>query len=138
MPSWFQSTLPWVHLVGRALFSLFCICYGLRHLLAMDRTATYFESKNVPGPKPVAAVTGVMLLVGGVFVLLGWHRFIGAGLLFLVLFPAGWALHPFWTESDPLTRENEMAHFMKVLALAGASLLVVYYGSPSWPLSLGR
>ena len=71
------------------------------------------------------------------FILLGWHRFIGAGLVFLVLFPAGWALHPFWKESDPVARQNELAQFLKALALSGAALFMAFYGGTVWPLSLG-
>ena len=87
--------------------------------------------------KPIFTM-GLMMLVGGVFILLGWHRFIGGGLVFLAIFPAGWALHPFWKEQDPAKRLEEMAHFFKALAMAGAALLVAYYGGAYWPLSLGH
>jgi len=136
MPDSFYVVYPWIHVVARVLFSLFCIVFGSRHLFGAEVPA-YLQSKGVPGPKPVSVVTGLMLLVGGVFVLLGWHRFIGAGLVFLVLFPAGWAVHPFWTVDDPTKRQDEMAHFFKVLALAGASLFIAFYGGSEWPLSLG-
>ncbi len=128
----------WMHLTGRILFSSFAIFFGLRHLLRMRVTAEFFESKAVPGPKPVALVTGLMLLVGGVFVLLGWRRFVGAGLLFLVLFPGAWALHSFWTETDPAKRMNEMGHFLKTLGLAGAALLFAYYARGPWPHTLAN
>ena len=138
MPEAGVAAYPWIHLTGRVLFSGFVVLFGLRHLLGLKVTARYFERKGVPGPLPVAVVTGLMLTVGGVFVLLGWHRFIGAGLLFLVLFPGAWALHPFWTESDPDRRQDEMAHFFKTLGLAGASLFIAYYGGTGWPLSIGH
>lgn len=133
-----EQVWTWMHLVGRILFASFAIFFGLRHLIGMRVTARFLESREVPGPKPVAFVTGIMLLVGGTFVLLGWHRFIGAGLLFLVLFPGGWALHAFWTESDPADRMDQMGHFMKTVALAGAALIFAYYAAGPWPLSLGN
>ena len=74
-----ESIFPWLHLVGRILFSLFLIVFGLMHLFS-PRVAEYFDSKEIPGPRVVASAMGVMVLVGGVFLLLGWHRFIGAGL----------------------------------------------------------
>ncbi len=138
MPEVGVLAYPWIHLAGRVLFAGFVVLYGLRHLFSLKTTARYFERKRVPGPIPVAIATGLMLTVGGVFVLLGWHRFIGAGLLFLVLFPGAWALHPFWTETDPERREDEMAQFFKTVGLAGASLFIAYYGGSAWPLSIGN
>jgi putative oxidoreductase len=131
-----ESVYPWLHLVGRVLFASFLIVFGLLHLTSHG-IADYMRRKDVPGPKVVAWATGLMVLVGGVSILLGWHRFIGAGLVFLALFPSGWALHPFWTVSDPEVRQSEMAHFLKALAIAGAALLIAFYGSTPWPLSLG-
>ncbi|MDH3497477.1 MAG: DoxX family protein, partial [Gemmatimonadota bacterium] len=81
--------------------------------------------------------TGLMILVGGVTVLLGWHRFIGAGLLVLFLVSTAFLMHPFWKEQDPTARMNEMAHFQKDLAPAGAALLLAYYAGWPWPFSLG-
>jgi putative oxidoreductase len=131
-----ESIYPWLHLAGRVLFASFCVVFGLRHLFS-PQVPTFMESKGVPGPRVVSWATGIMVLVGGVVILLGWHRFIGAGLVFLVLFPAGWALHPFWKESDPVARQNELAQFLKALALSGAALFMAFYGGTVWPLSLG-
>jgi uncharacterized membrane protein YphA (DoxX/SURF4 family) len=133
MPEWI---FPWMHLSGRVLFSLFLVVFGLMHLFS-PKIAEYFGTKEIPGPRVVAWAMGAMVLVGAVFLLLGWHRFIGAGLVFLALFPAGWALHPFWKETDPAIRLTEMAQFFKVLALSGAALFMAFYGGTVWPLSLG-
>lgn len=137
MPDAVWQYWPWLHLAGRTLFGSFFVVFGVMHLARLGRIAAYFERKGVPGPRPVAVVTGIMLLLGGAFVALGWHRFVGAGLLFLLLFPGAWALHPFWNESDPDTWLSELAQFLMTLALAGAALFVAYYGYESWPLSVG-
>ncbi len=126
-----------MHVVGRALFGGYFIMRGMNHLMKLNNTSAYVASKGVPAAKPATTVAGVMILLGGVFVLLGWHRFIGAGLLCLVSLAAAILLHRFWQESDPATKGNEAAHFLKDLALAGAALLVAFYSSPSWPGSLG-
>jgi putative oxidoreductase len=137
MPEYMWSVYPWVHLSGRVLFSLFCILFGLMHMFGSGVPA-YLQEKGIPGPKVVSAAMGLMMLVGGVFILLGWHRFIGGGLVFLAMFPAGWALHPFWKEQDPTKRLHLMSHFFNALAIAGGALLVAYYGGAYWPLSLGH
>lgn len=138
MPEQALTLWPWMHLVGRIGFSLFFIVFGLNHLLSPGEVVGYFRDKEVPGPRPVAAATGLMLLAGGVLVLTGWSRFIGAGLLFLVLFPGAFALHPFWRETDPATRLSERAQFFMTLALAGAALMIGYYAHTQWPLAIVR
>jgi len=128
---------PWMHLVGRILFSMIFIASGLNHFFKLNEGAAYAQMKGVPAPKLATVVSGLMILVGGVLVLLGWHRFIGAGLLVLFLLPSAFVMHAFWKESDPMMMQNEMAHFMKDMALAGAALLIAFYGGGPWPMSLG-
>lgn len=60
-----------------------------------------------------------------VLVLFNWHRWIGAGLLFGIIFPAPFFLHHFWNETDSYTRLSEFAHFIKDISLAGAALLLL-------------
>ncbi len=132
-----EALYPWMHLVGRILFSMVFIGSGLNHFLKLKESTAYAQSKGVPAAKLVTLVSGLMILVGGVFVLLGWHRFIGAGLLVIFLVPTAFVMHAFWRETDPMMMQTEMSHFMKDLALAGAALLVAFYGGMSWPMSLG-
>ncbi len=137
MPDELWVLYPWMHLTGRVLFSLFFLVFGLSHLVRLPQAAAYLGRKGVPGARPVAVVTGLMLALGGAFVLIGWSRFIGAGLLFLVLFPGAFALHPFWSERDPTAHRSEMAQFFMTLGLAGSALVVAFYGYQPWPFSLG-
>jgi uncharacterized membrane protein YphA (DoxX/SURF4 family) len=132
-----EELWPWMHLIGRILFALVFIGSGFGHLMQLDNTATYAKSKGVPAPKAAAAVTGLMIIAGGLSIALGWHRFIGAGLLVVFLLPAAFMMHAFWNVQDPMARQNEMAHFMKDIALAGAALFIAFYAGHPWPLSLG-
>jgi len=43
-------------------------------------------------------------------------------------------MHRFWGLQDPMMAANQMAHFFKNIALAGAALIIIYFGSG--PLSL--
>lgn len=137
MPDSAVQFYPWAHVIGRVLFSMLFIVTGLNYLMTLSDTAARAGSKGVPAPKIASAVTAIMVLAGGLFVLIGWTRFIGAGLLALVLVPKSLLMHPFWKEQDPLTRRNETSHFLKDLALAGAALLVAYYAGWDWPMSVG-
>ncbi|MBI2536060.1 MAG: DoxX family protein [Gemmatimonadetes bacterium] len=131
-----------MHLVGRILFATVFIASGVGHLTKTAGMVGYAQSKGAPAPKIVVPLTGVVIIVSGVLVVLGWHRFIAAGLLFLFLVPTAFVMHAFWKETDPMARGNEMAHFQKDLALAGAALLLAYYAGGvgdcwTWPMSLG-
>ena len=126
-----------IHVVGRVLFSMMFIMSGMNHLMKLNDTSAYAKSKGVPAPKVLTVVSGLMIMVGGVLVLLGWHRFIGAGLIAIFLFLTAMIMHAFWKETDPAARMNEMAHFMKDMAMAGAALLIAFYSGTVWPMSLG-
>lgn len=132
----FEALYPWMHLVGRLLFAMLFVSSGIAHLTNKGMVG-YAQSKGVPAPAVMVPLTGVMILVGAVLVALGWHRFIGAGLLVLFLVPTAFVMHAFWKETDPMAKMGEMVHFQKDLALAGAALLAAYYAGWTWPMSLG-
>jgi putative oxidoreductase len=132
-----EALYPWMHLVGRICLSLIFINSGITHLTQMSATVGYAQSKKAPWPKATVPLTGVMILAGGILVMLGWHRFIGAGLLFIFLILAAYFIHAYWKETDPMARAGERAHFFKDIALAGAALLLAFYARYPWPLSLG-
>jgi putative oxidoreductase len=128
---------PWMHLVGRICLGFIFFASGINHFTGVNAMTGYAQAKGVPFPRVMVLLSGAMIFVGSVLVVLGWHRFIGAGLLFIFLILAAVMMHAFWKENDPVTRAGERAHFLKNLALAGAALLVAYYAGFPWPMSLG-
>ncbi len=137
MPEALFPLFPWMHLIGRVLFSMLFIGSGLNHLLKVNDMAAYAQIKGMPAPKAATVISGLMILVGGILVLLGWHRFIGAGLIVLFLLPSAFLMHAFWKETDAAMMQVEMSHFMKDLALLGAALFFAFYSGMPWPMSLG-
>jgi putative oxidoreductase len=132
-----EALYPWMHLVGRILFSMVFILSGINHLTNLKMMTGYTQSKGLPAPKAVAAVSGVVIIVAGALLIVGHTRFIAAGVLFLFLLGTSFIFHPFWKETDPMAKMNEMTHFLKDMALAGAALFIAYYGGHPWPMSLG-
>lgn len=128
---------PWLHLVGRILFTMIFISSGINHFTKLGPMAAYAGSRRVPMPKVTVPITGLIALVGGVLVLLGWHRFIGAGLLALFLLLTAFLMHNFWIDTDPMRKQTEMVQFMKNIALTGAALFIMVYSGMNWPMSLG-
>ncbi len=133
----FAALYPWMHLIGRILLALVFVYSGIGHLTQTKAMVGYAQSKNAPAPNITVPLSGIMIIVGALLVLLGWHRFIGAGLLVIFMVPTAFVMHAFWKVTDPMARVGERAHFLKDLALAGAALLLAFYGGGPWPMSLG-
>ncbi|MEX1137754.1 MAG: DoxX family protein [Bacteroidota bacterium] len=128
-------------LVARILFSMVFIANGLMgHFGSLDAMAQYAAMKGVPAAEITVILTGVMIVLGGLSILLGVYVRIGALLLVLFLVPTAFIIHDFWTLEDPMARMNDMAHFMKDLALAGAAFLIWYFERKAgpFPLSVGK
>jgi hypothetical protein len=61
-----------------------------------------------------------MAVAGGLSVALG------ALLILAFLLPVAFFMHAFWKETDEQAKANQMAHFMKNMAMAGAALVILY------------
>jgi len=122
-------------MLGRALFGGFFTYYGVNHFLNLGMMAQYAASKGVPSPELAVLVSGALLVVGGLSVLFGLWPQVGAACLGLFLVGVTPVMHNFWDMADPTLRMNEMAHFMKNVALLGGVLVTVGVLRP-WPYSL--
>jgi putative oxidoreductase len=126
--------MDFVPLLGRILFSVIFLMSGVGHFFQYRGIVNYATAKGAPTPEIMVPVTGLMMLVGGLSVLLGFKARWGALLLLLFLLPAAFLIHNFWTIADPAMSQGEQAHFFKNVALAGASLLIMYFGSGPYSL----
>jgi len=113
-----------VLILGRVLFSLLFISSGVAHLTKLEAMTGYAQYKKVPAAKLSVIVTGLMLIIGGLYVALGIYADLGALLLSIFLLLSAFKMHDFWTVTDSQAKQSEMTSFMKNLALAGASLII--------------
>ena len=112
-------------LLGRIVFSLVFLLYGVRHLTQTEGSAGYAAYKKVPSPRMMVLFTGVAMIAGGLAIVLGiWMDLAALGIAIFVL-AAGFFMHRFWEETDDQTRQIEMAQFMKNVSIAGAALILV-------------
>lgn len=118
--------MDWIYLIGRVLFSLIFLLSGVSHFTQLDAMSKYAASSGVPAPKLSVAVSGLMVLAGGLSVLLGLYMEIGAWLIVLFLLPVAFMMHAFWKVGDPMQRATQQAHFMKNVALAGAAMILYW------------
>jgi len=130
-----------VLLIGRIVFSFFFMFSGFNHLTKLSMYAQYAGASGVPAPTVLTAVSGVMLLAGGLSILLGVQARWGALLIAVFLVTAAFTVHKFWGIADPMMAANQAAHFWKNISLTGACLLIYAFATvyPSrWPYSIGR
>ena len=130
-----------VLLIGRVVFSFFFIYSGFNHLTKLSTYSQYAGASGVPAPTLLTAVSGLMLLAGGVSILLGVKARWGSLLIAAFLIPAAFTVHKFWGISDPMMAANQAANFWKNIALAGAALMIFGFATlypMRWPYSLGR
>lgn len=119
-------------LAGRQLFSIIFIIASAGHFspAVIESAARH----GVPMPEVLVPLSGMIALVGGLSVLLGFQTRIGAGLLVIFLVPVTVMMHNFWASTDPLTHQIEQAMFLKNLTMLGGALVISYFGAG--PLSL--
>jgi putative oxidoreductase len=115
-----------VLLVGRILFVFLFLGSAFGHLTKTKDMAGYTASKGVPAAHAMTLLSGVVILLGALFVLLGLWGDLGALLLVLFLLPTAVLMHGFWKESDPMAKQMEMIQFNKDVALAGAALAFIW------------
>jgi putative oxidoreductase len=121
----------WV-LVGRVLYSLIFMVASLGHF--SQGTINYAAAHGVPLATVAVPVSGILALLGGLSVALGYKARWGAVLLALFLLPVTIMLHNFWAMQDPATAQIHQAMFLKNVSMLGGALLIFNFGSG--PLSL--
>jgi len=111
-------------IIGRVLFSLIFIASGLSHLTKVQAMSGYAQFKKVPAQKFAVILSGLMIIIGGLYVALGVYADLGGLLLAIFLLVTAFMMHNFWTIQDPQAKQGEMINFLKNLALAGAALMI--------------
>jgi uncharacterized membrane protein YphA (DoxX/SURF4 family) len=111
-------------IVGRVLFALLFISSGINHFTKNAAMTGYAQYKKVPMAKAAVYLSGLMILLGGLYIALGFYADLGALLIAIFLIPTAFLMHAFWKESDATAMLTEMIGFFKDLSLAGAALII--------------
>lgn len=128
--------MKYVPLIGRILFSLMFLSSGFGHLTNTKAMSPYAASMGVPAPTIAVVVSGIMIVLGGFGILLGYKVKIGAILLIVFLVPVTFIMHAFWGIEDPMQMQMQMAMFLKNLSMIGGALIIYYFGTG--PLSIEK
>ncbi len=119
--------MKYLPLIGRILFSLIFIFSGIAHISGQG--VDLVAAKGFPLPLISTIFGGVLSLLGGLSVALGYKSNIGTLLLIGFLIIASFCFHAFWNETDPAVQHISMAMFMKNLALIGAAIFIHVNGT---------
>jgi len=111
-------------LIGRILFGGFFLMSGINHFTKLEAMTGYAKYKKLPAAKLGVLISGLMLVIGGIYIVLGYYADLGALLLAIFLFLAAVIFHNFWKETDATAKQTEMMAFMKDIALAGGALVI--------------
>jgi putative oxidoreductase len=124
--------VKYVVLAGRICFTAMFIFAAPGHFTARD--VAYASQAGVPAAALLVPLSGLIALVGGLSIALGYKAKLGALLLVVFLIPVTVAMHPFWAVTDPMMGQMQLAMFLKNLSMLGGALVIAYFGSG--PLSL--
>jgi putative oxidoreductase len=130
------SAIAILLLIGRILYGGFFLISGFNHFAKMSSYKPYVASKGVPTPAVAVLGSGLLILLGGLSVLLGFWPHIGLLLIVVFLLGVTPKMHAFWGVTDPMARMGEQINFMKNVALLGAALAMAAIPHP-WPIGLG-
>ena len=118
--------------LGRFLYSLIFLMTVMGHFSA--GYIGYAAQAGVPAPGLLVPLSGVIAILGGVSITLGYKAKIGGWLIVLFLVPVTLKMHAFWAVPDPMMHGMQLAMFWKNVSMLGAALLITHFGAG--PVSL--
>jgi len=121
------TAMKYVVLLGRALYAAIFIIAGPGHFSA--GTISYAAHQGVPMASIVVPLSGLMALIGGLSILVGYFARYGAWLIVIFLVPVTLIMHRFWGIPNPSMAQIQQIMFMKNLSMLGAALLITHFGS---------
>jgi putative oxidoreductase len=117
-----------VLLVARILMAVIFILAGFGKLTDISGTAAYFGMYNLPAPSAAAVIAGLIELIGGLAILVGFQTRIAGWVMAAFCIATALIAHRDWADLD------QLIHFQKNLAMAGGFLVLAVHGAG--PLSV--
>jgi putative oxidoreductase len=113
---------------GRGLLALIFITSGFSKLAGIQATAGYIGSVGLPAPALLAVLTGVLEVVAGLLLVVGFKARWAALALGVFTLLASVLFHAYW--SAPADQQFiQQLMFMKNLAIAGGMFFIAALGA---------
>lgn len=114
-------------LLGRIFYSVIFIISGFSHF--SSEAIHYAQGYHVPYAEFLVPFSGVLAVLGGISIALGYKARLGAWMIILFLIPVTLKMHHFWDLQDPGQKMLQQAMFFKNLSMLGGALLIAYWGA---------
>lgn len=114
--------------IARILVALMFVLAGFGKLAGLEGTAGYIASQGLPAPMVLAFASGLLEVVAGLALALGWQARIAAGALAAFTLVATLIFHAFWSVPADQAFMQQLL-FMKNLSIVGALLFIVSVGA---------
>jgi putative oxidoreductase len=115
-------------IVGRVLLALMFILAGFSKLGNISGTAGYIASGGLPLASVLAVVVGLLELLGGIAIAIGFQARWAALVLGLFTLAASLLFHKFWAVAPDQAFVQQLM-FMKNLSVAGGLFIVAALGA---------
>ena len=119
-------------LLGRILLAAIFLLSGFGKLTAIAGTAGYFGAMGLPVPTVTAIVVGLIELLGGIAILVGFQTRITAWVLAIFTIATALVAHTGWAD------QNQMIHFLKNVAITGGFLVLASSGPGAYSIDARR
>ena len=119
-------------LLGRILLAVIFLLSGFGKLTAISGTAAYFGGLGLPLPTVTAVVVGLIELLGGLAILVGFQTRAAAWVLAVFTVATGLVAHTGWAD------QMQMIQFLKNLAITGGFLLLASSGAGAYSIDAKR
>jgi putative oxidoreductase len=113
---------------GRCVLIWFYMNGAADILANWHHIALLMADKHVPLPPLILLMVLLLIVLGCMSLLFGYHTRHGAVMLFALTIIAAVVMHDFWHIADPAARAAEFGIFARDIAIAGGLLLMVGMG----------
>jgi len=115
-------------LVGRLALAWYFLRSAIFYAGNWDVTVQLMALKHIPSPPALLALALIVMFLGGVSLVLGYHARYGAILLFGFTIAATILMHDFWTITKAADQQADFEAFAANVAIAGGLLVIVGLG----------
>jgi len=121
-------------LVGRFAFAWFFLSEVYARAGAWEANVSLMAMKQIPAPPLLFALAILVMVLGGLSLILGFHIRPGAMLLFGFTVISSVLMHDYWHIKDAAARAADYEIFARNIAIAGGLLLLIGMGAGPFAL----